>query len=797
MKASLRFLSAVIAVLMIITCLPAFIVAEEGVFTDVKSSWYYDAVMYAYENGLMTGTGNGKFSPSANVTRAQMVQILFNMEGMDAEDYKGKTGFSDSDNAWYSPAVKWAKESGVTSGVTATAFAPNKQMTRQELTQFIRAYSQFKGFDVSGTAELNNFEDSSKVAAWALPAMKWAVAEGIISGSRSGDKLCLNPASTARRNELAVLIMNYHKGFFSAPLLRFAAMSDVHIGDTNTEESMRRTLRYINSFGEMDAFMFSGDLTNTTASTGNASQIKDFDRIFGEEVTYDTSMVYSLGPSHDLPYSSSGLECRALFNENLSEKYFTEDITPDDMEALGVRHSVVGGYHFFSVDHEGAGFYDEAWRWLVSEIEKAVAEDGEKPFFVSTHVPDMPHVTTLLSAYPQAICFTGHVHNSAAREDSIRQDNGFTNIHLGGMNYYRVDGYNRFNENPFLNLGNIYEFAQALLVEVYADNSVKLQRLDGYNSALIGESWEVSADSFGRYTDARKNEPLCSFDENAKLEILALNDQYLKVSFDAANPGAAGPAQYYMVEWLMPMFGNYEVVEHFEISSQEVFFNGKEIPDLYYTYTFESDTFEDFAVRVTAYDCWGGSVNSLVYGLEGEEFGDISVTIRDFTPEELLTGMVTEGEEDIEFSYGSTSSTSRFAEGDSMAVRFCPTVDFSDVEIRCSSWGDTVGTLVFDLYLWQGDYGSTVASAPVDSYTLTGFKGSTVYNVFDGSYAQGEYLIEITTPAPDEGVGIYHYPINGNGDAYISYENGIEMDTYIYLSWTNSKTCTKPYLLLK
>ncbi|MBR6514987.1 MAG: S-layer homology domain-containing protein [Clostridia bacterium] len=627
MKTKFRLLSAVLAVLMIITVITVPLSAESDPFDDVKSSWYYDAVNYVYENSLMTGTGGGKFSPAANVTRAQMVQILFNMEGIDAEDYKGKTGFSDSDNAWYSPAVKWAKESGVTSGITETTFAPNKQMTRQELTQFMRAYSQFKGFTTDGSKSLEGFEDSGKVAAWAVPAIKWAVAEGVISGSEKDGKLYLNPTSTARRNELAVIIMNYHSGFYAQPVMCFAAMSDVHIGDKNTEESMRRTLRYINSYGEMDAFMFSGDLTNTTANTVNASQIVEFDRILGEEVNYDTSVVYSLGPSHDLPYAASGLECRALFNENLNDKYFTYDITPDDMAALGVRHSIIDGYHFFSIDHEGAGFYDEAMVWLVAEVEKAVAEDPDEPFFVSTHVPDMPHVNALLASYPQAVCFTGHVHNSVAREDSIRQDNGYTNIHLGGMNYYRVDGYNRFNDNPFLDLGNIYEFAQAVYVEVYADNTVKLQRLDGYNSATIGEAWEISSETFGRYTDIRKSEPLCSFDEDAKLEIVCTDDTSLKVSFDAAKPGAAGPAQYYMVEWLMPVYGNYEVVEHFEISSQEVFFNGRTIPDLYYSYTFESDTFEDFAVRVTAFDCWGQSVNSLVYGLEGEEFGDINVTI--------------------------------------------------------------------------------------------------------------------------------------------------------------------------
>lgn len=778
----------------------------ENIFSDISKTnkaWYYDAVIYVSDHGFMCGTGNNTFSPLLQVTRAQMVQILFNMEGLDAENFKGETGFVDSDNAWYSPAIKWAKENGVTSGTSVDTFSPQKILTRQELVKFIHSYSEYKGYNIEKSDPLTRFADSGSVASWALPAVKWAAAEGVISGTLKEDKLFLNPKNTAQRCELATIIMNYHKGLESEPelLLRFAAMSDVHIGDYNTEESLRKTLDYINDLGKMDAFVISGDLTNTTASTRDTSQIEQFNRIFEEEISYDTSMIYSLGPSHDLPYSSSGLECRGLYSDILSERFFTADDTPAEMAELGVRHAIINGYHFFSVDHEGAGFYNEAMVWLVSEIEKAVAEDGDKPFFISTHVPDMPHINALLANYPQAICFTGHLHNSVSREDSIIQDNGYTNIHCGGINYYRVDGYNRFNEDPFLKLGNIYDFAQALLVEVYSDNSVKVQRLDGYNSSFIGEPWNITVDNFGAYTEKRFEKGSCYFGDDADLEVLALADKYLKVSFDPCIKGSAGAPIYYMIELLMPMYGGkYETVSHVELSSQEVFFpNVEGIPDLYYTYTFEEETLEDFAIKVTAFDCRGQSENSLICNggsYDEKGVGNISLTVRDFTPEEEFTGMVTFGEQDVEFVY-EDSFTSRFTEDYSMAVRFYPTIDFTDIEFRCSSWGDTIGTLDFNLYKWQDDYETTVSSEPLDSYTLSGYKGSTVYNIFNGEYKSDEYLIEITTPNYEEGVGLYHYTMSSINNAYVSYENGKELETSIYFSWTNTKTCTNPFVYMR
>ncbi|MBQ4055140.1 MAG: metallophosphoesterase [Clostridia bacterium] len=587
------------------------------------------------------------------------------------------------------------------------------------------------------------------------------------------------------------------------PILRFAAMSDSHIGDANTEESMRRTLKYLNEYGgELDVFMFSGDLTDTTGSTASADQIGIFKSVFEKEVGYESAFIYSLGPTHDVPSSGATKPYRELYRDTFGEQYFKNDVGSKDMALDGARHIVVNGYHFFSIDHEGDenGFSSDALKWLEGEIASAVKDDPEKPFFVSTHVPGMPHVAALLAKYPQAVCFTGHVHNSAAREDSITQDGGYTNVHCGGMNYYRVDGYNRFFENPFLELGEIRDFAQAIYVEVYEDNSVRITRLDGYNGAEIAQPWEIAPGNYNSYTNERLRGALSTFNPDCDMKVLEIENGLLQVSFDAADPRNAGVILYYAIEVYENIDGEYTMTQHAEIASQEVFYPNGGFPDLFYDHTFNGVDLSDYAVAVTACDCWGFSSNSLMYTNGSYDHskkvtGNISVEQRELTDEEKLTGLVTDGELDIEFTYGSGDGPSQFTEDYTMAVRFHPSVDFSDVEFRCSSWGDEIGTLDFKLYSWQGDYDSTIGSEPIDSYSLTGFKGSTVYKVFDEMYTSGEYLVEITCPNPDEGVGVYYYQMDDErDDAYLSYENGSEMEQHIYFSWTNSKTCSNPYV---
>ncbi|MBR4881503.1 MAG: S-layer homology domain-containing protein [Clostridia bacterium] len=163
-----------------------------------------------YLKGLMTGTAEDKFSPNMNLTRAQMVQLLFNMSGESKSDYMGKSRFDDVDAlAWYAPAVNWADENEITSGVSESKFAPNKVITRQELARFLYTYaSSTKKYIIYHREDLSRFSDQDKVADWAYDNLSWAVGAGIISGMTEDT---LAPRDTATRPQAARMLMMYDK----------------------------------------------------------------------------------------------------------------------------------------------------------------------------------------------------------------------------------------------------------------------------------------------------------------------------------------------------------------------------------------------------------------------------------------------------------------------------------------------------------------------------------------------------------------------------------------------------------
>ena len=159
-------------------------------FTDVSAkSWYYDGVAYAYENGLMTGTGTDRFSPDADTTRGMIVTILARLEGKDT-----------SGTPWYAAGQKWAMANGISDGTNMPG-----AITREQLAAILYRYAKQKGYDVSGAADLNAYTDASSVSAYATDAMRWAVANGLIQGS--GSKLA--PKATATRAQVAAILMRF------------------------------------------------------------------------------------------------------------------------------------------------------------------------------------------------------------------------------------------------------------------------------------------------------------------------------------------------------------------------------------------------------------------------------------------------------------------------------------------------------------------------------------------------------------------------------------------------------------
>lgn len=174
-------------------------------FADVPASaWYYDAVEYVYENGLMSGVSGGRFAPDDTLTRAMLVQTLYAMEGRPAA---ASAGFADvASGDWYASAVNWAAANGVVSGVSETGFGPNNALTREQLALILYRFAQYKGYDVTGTSDLAAYADGSSVSGWAAEAMSWAVNAGLISGV-GGNQIA--PTGTASRAQVAQILMNF------------------------------------------------------------------------------------------------------------------------------------------------------------------------------------------------------------------------------------------------------------------------------------------------------------------------------------------------------------------------------------------------------------------------------------------------------------------------------------------------------------------------------------------------------------------------------------------------------------
>ena len=174
-------------------------------FADVPASaWYYNAVEYVYENGLMSGVSGGRFAPDDTLTRAMLVQTLYAMEGRPAS---ASAGFADvASGDWYASAVNWAAANGVVSGVSETGFGPNNALTREQLALILYRFAQYKGYDVTGTSDLAAYADGSSVSGWAAEAMGWAVDAGLISGV-GGNQIA--PTGTATRAQVAQILMNF------------------------------------------------------------------------------------------------------------------------------------------------------------------------------------------------------------------------------------------------------------------------------------------------------------------------------------------------------------------------------------------------------------------------------------------------------------------------------------------------------------------------------------------------------------------------------------------------------------
>lgn len=173
-------------------------------FADVREGdWFYDAVAYAYTNGIFSGTSTATFSPNNTMTRSMLVTVLWRMEGEPAVN--SANPFADvAAGTWYTDAVIWANSTGIVNGTGTAVFAPNDSVTREQLTAILYRYAKTKGRDISGTSALSAFLDGNQVSDWAARAVEWACAEGLLTGKDDGR---LDPQGQASRAEVATILM--------------------------------------------------------------------------------------------------------------------------------------------------------------------------------------------------------------------------------------------------------------------------------------------------------------------------------------------------------------------------------------------------------------------------------------------------------------------------------------------------------------------------------------------------------------------------------------------------------------
>lgn len=174
-------------------------------FNDVnENDWFYGAVEYVHDNGLMNGVSENEFAPQMKLTRAMMVSVLANLEGAASSE---NNAFSDvPDNAWYADAVNWAATVGVTNGFEDGTFRPNDSLTREQMAAMLYNYAAYKGYDLTAVGDLSQFADADQISAWAEDVVSWAVGADILHGM--GNDM-LSPTGTATRAEVAAVLANY------------------------------------------------------------------------------------------------------------------------------------------------------------------------------------------------------------------------------------------------------------------------------------------------------------------------------------------------------------------------------------------------------------------------------------------------------------------------------------------------------------------------------------------------------------------------------------------------------------
>ena len=176
-------------------------------FEDVTEGedWFYDAVAYVYENGIMAGTGETVFEPTMELDRAMAAQLFYNLEGKPA--VTGDSTFTDvTSGHWAVDAITWAAQNDIVAGIGGGLYDPDSNVTREQFAVMLYKYARFKGYDLTATGDLTQFPDAGSISSWAETALSWANGKGLINGHENGT---IDPKGSTIRAQAASIMANF------------------------------------------------------------------------------------------------------------------------------------------------------------------------------------------------------------------------------------------------------------------------------------------------------------------------------------------------------------------------------------------------------------------------------------------------------------------------------------------------------------------------------------------------------------------------------------------------------------
>ncbi len=394
-------------------------------------------------------------------------------------------------------------------------------------------------------------------------------------------------------------------------LLTFGAMSDIHMGGEGQEKKLNDALYLLKKRTNdgLDALLFVGDLTNT----GKTEEMIKFRDIVNKNKGKDTSIISCFGVNHDHKNKESGVTQRKLFYDTFGKDFYKSDVLNADEMTEGIRHCVVKGYHFITVDWEIDGYPESTLKWLDTTLKSLTDADPLKPIVVAVHMPPDSILNSILSKYPQVICFTGHKHIPMNSDRGIIQ-NGYTRLECGGMFYYRQY---TFDNETVGEMGDIYKFCQGYLVEIDKNNNVRVIRMDFANKDTYKPEWIIPSPKEDKshllkYPTVRSEASKRPyFEEDAKMTFDETLIRTLKAVFDKAVSDSYNPVDYYEV-LLWQKREDKDYPEKTYISSQyPLYSDPNKLPEQYEFTFFKEDA--PFAVSISAYDCHGTSSSKLLY----------------------------------------------------------------------------------------------------------------------------------------------------------------------------------------